>query len=45
MLGENDRLGIALVRAREEAHFNMVISERRLNLVAADSCCSNGEIF
>jgi hypothetical protein len=45
MLGENDLLRIALVGAREEAHFNMVVSERRWNFVAADSCCSNSEIF
>jgi hypothetical protein len=45
MLAEKGLLVTALVRARDEAHFNMLLLGRRLNLVAAGSCCSSVEIF
>ncbi len=44
MLAEKGLLVTALVKARDEAHFNMLLG-RRLNLVAAGSCCSSVEIF
>jgi hypothetical protein len=45
MLGEKDLLGIALVRAREEAHFSILESGKRSSGDAADSKCSCGEII
>jgi hypothetical protein len=45
MLAEKGLLVAALVRARDEAHFNMLLLGRRLDLVAAGPCCSSVEIF
>lgn len=44
-MGEKALLGMALVRAREEAHFNMLLSGESPSGVGAGSCCSNSEIF